>query len=298
MNLKTTQWWIFANPISGGFNARRLNELNSCLYRDGILAAVRLPASQQQLIEQVRDLWRLGERNFIVAAGDGTASVLINAILEFGSIEQARLAIFPMGSGNDTARSLGKHKYRDRDIAGWARALDSDCFKPISLLKITTEHEVKFALNIWGVGLDAQVLAARRTGSYLLSLLKALVNAKTINIGQQAHHEDLYTLLCANGRYAGGGMIFTPSAKLCTSTMHVFKLAKTSLLGLIPWIPYLYNGKINRHPKVSIDEVTTVQFSLSQPTLWQCDGELQQPSCEFRCELQEAAISLYYPHTS
>jgi len=297
MNSKKTQWWIFANPHSGGFNARRLNELNSCLYQQGVVAAVRLPASQDQLVSQVQELWSQGERNFIVAAGDGTASVLINALQDFSDCSSAKVAIFPMGSGNDTARSLGKHRYRHREITGWASGIKLGRFRQIPLLKITTEYETRHALNIWGVGLDAQVLQARRSGSYLLSLLKVLAKASPVTVVDQGTRTDLYALLCANGRYAGGGMVFARNAKISVSDMHIFKLAKTSLWSLIPWIPALYRGNIDGHPKVAIEKTDKFEFALTEPSIWQCDGELRRASKEFSCELKQNAVWVYFPES-
>ncbi len=296
-------WHLFANQKSGGFKARRINELTTRMQERGQRVEAHLPASLKALREEIAELAEAGERHFIIAAGDGTLSQAVNCLVDLGVSADSVVALYPMGSGNDTARSLDMRGRRKRLVDQWVQALVARRWQPIDLIKIQTEHESRVSVNLWGVGLDAQVLAARTSGSYLTGLLKALFAGRFVKGGLKldALHEGLVeitgewvTLMGANGRYAGGGMRFVDDARINEDNHYLFLLEKTWLLSLLPWVPLLYTGGIDRHKKVTINKVDSFELNLEAESVWQIDGEVMQPAKHFNSSTMSKAIQLLY----
>lgn len=291
--MPNTTWALIANPVSGSFDARTLNQLATRLAQQGYICELYLPNSLVQLQAQVSHLLDVGDYRFIVVGGDGTLSQVVNVIAQKDALSQVKVALYPMGSGNDTAKSLAM---TGRRLMGrWVDAFVNQCWQPIDLLQIESNGCVTSCVNLWGVGLDAQVLAARTSGSYLTSLLKALgrsgrVSGKLSIDDDEAVQGEWVTLMGANGRFAGGGMKFANDARNNSGYQHCFSLANTWLMGLLFWVPFLYLKGVIYHPKVSVRRCSTIDVALDAPSIWQIDGEVMPATSQIRATTLPAAI--------
>jgi diacylglycerol kinase (ATP) len=117
----------------------------------------------------------------LVFGGDGTVHRHLGALVQLG----LPVLVVPAGSGNDFARALGLHTFRE-SLAAWraftagrgqVRAVDLGCVMPLD----ANPAQHYFAC-VGGVGLDADIARRanqlprwlRRSGGYALSLLPAL----------------------------------------------------------------------------------------------------------------------------
>ena len=291
--MSNTTWALIANPVSGSFDARILNQLATRLAQQGYLCELYLPSSLAQLQAQVNHLLDEGDDRFIIAGGDGTLSQVVNVIAQKDALSRVQVALYPMGSGNDTAKSLAMTGRRL--MSRWVEAFVNQSWQSTDLLQIASNGSLTSCVNLWGVGLDAQVLAARTSGSYLTSLLKALARSGRVG-GKLAIDDDVavqgewVTLMGANGRFAGGGMKFANDARNDSGYQYCFSLANTWLMGLLFWVPFLYVRGVAWHPKVAVRRCSTIDITLDAPSIWQIDGEVMPSTSHIRATTLPKAI--------
>lgn len=140
----TTKMVYLINTRSGGGTGAEL-----LLRTDlGTMVEIELDRIDEQLTQYLGDQDRL-----IVAGGDGTFSLVINALFRRGLQDRVGLYLLPLGTGNDLARSLGVPFHSVSDLA-----------------HLWHEHFVRKHLPVWAygdryfvnylsVGMDARMLA-------------------------------------------------------------------------------------------------------------------------------------------
>ena len=111
MSTATTKWFFVANPRAGGARDQQLASLEKALRQHfPALQFVRTkgPGDAEHLAREAR---RQGFQHFGVAGGDGTIHEVVNGIFADGpGHTPPGLVVYPLGSGNDWARSLGFSK--------------------------------------------------------------------------------------------------------------------------------------------------------------------------------------------
>ncbi|MEQ8791522.1 MAG: YegS/Rv2252/BmrU family lipid kinase [Pirellulaceae bacterium] len=162
-----------------------------------------------------------GLRRLIVAGGDGTITKVITSLApDFGQVE---LAIVPLGTGNDFARSLSI------DAADIASALENATFgaaRPVDLVRITDEAGTGYLINAASGGVAGKVAAEVDSDdkqvlgpfAYWLAAVNELTDLQEYRVSLDLDDEhvqlDVYGMYFANGRYVGGGFTVAPDALL------------------------------------------------------------------------------------
>lgn len=111
MSTATTKWFFVANPRAGGARKLQLANLEKALRQHfpGLqFVRTKGPGDAEH---QAREARRQGFQHFGVAGGDGTIHEVVNGIFADGpGHTPPGLVVYPLGSGNDWARSLGFSK--------------------------------------------------------------------------------------------------------------------------------------------------------------------------------------------
>ena len=214
---------VVANPHAPSGDAlgawqRRL----AALRRDAVVCGELETCGDGANVQRVARLLDDTRAQVVIAAGgDGTVSDVVQAIMLAGGTERPALAIIPLGTANNVARSLGLISCRH----GGARAMDlavatalNGPERRIDLGRVGQRYFVgSFAL-----GMDADILITRnrwrrrlrlnaRVGGYPLYLLSCAVNllrphgaAARLRIDGSAVTSKAYNLLITNTPiYAG-----------------------------------------------------------------------------------------------
>jgi diacylglycerol kinase (ATP) len=214
-----------------------------------------------------------GCRMVIAVGGDGTANEIANGLVGTSTA----LALYPIGSGNDFARSLGYPRKR-RDIG---RFLASARRRVIDVGEVNG----RIFVNAAGVGIDGHVAerieaSARVVGPMLGYFVGALVSIATyrpqpmrLRIDDQALEGKQLLVVAANGTHFGSGMHIAPQAKIDDG---LFDIVVAGDLGR--WASLVALAKLYRGTHVNGRDVLAfrarsldVEFDRELPT--QADGE-------------------------
>jgi len=212
---------IVHNPNAGHANdAAPLHE--AIATRDDVTLVE--PATPEALREAVRQAARSGAEVVAAAGGDGTVHAVANALLAAGDSAETRpaLAIVPVGTGNDLARTLAV----PFDAAEALALVEGGRRAVIEAIRVEPmDAEACFAVNMGNGGFTGQmretltdalkgrwgplayVVAAAET---LPRMQRYAVRLTFDDAKPEAHR--LFNVVVAAGRTAGGGRPAAPTA--------------------------------------------------------------------------------------
>lgn len=216
-----------------------------------------------------------GYRTVLAVGGDGTANEVANGII--GS--SAALALYPVGSGNDLARSLG-YPRRRREVARWLAS--SAAPRRIDV----GEANERIFLNSAGVGMDGHVMtnvaaSARVAGRRLGFLVGSLVSIATyrprsmrIRIDGASQAGRFLAVVASNGTYFGGGMRPAPRARLDDGWLDVTVAGDLGVFGSLVALARLYRGTHENGTTIVTRHAREVEVELDREAPMQIDGEV------------------------
>lgn len=179
----------------------------------------------------------------VIGGGDGTISEALPCLLDLGK----PLAVLPLGTANDFARSLGL----PRDSFAAARiALDG----PTHKVDVGLVNGRPF-INVASVGLAAQVSQVQskelkriwRLFSYAIGLLRAVIHSRPFRVDLTIDQHWTWTGLAyqvsvANGRYHGGGLRVAEHAAIDDGKLNVYFVLPGKVWQLVAAIIHLKFG--------------------------------------------------------
>ncbi|MFA9462152.1 diacylglycerol/lipid kinase family protein [Thiohalorhabdus methylotrophus] len=204
--------WLLKNPHSG--SAERIEALGPTIERAGIrVLSPETPAELHRILREAR----LDCERLLIAGGDGTVHRVVNAMR--GDFQRPPLALIPLGTGNDLARTLGIP-------FDPAEALELACTgapRPLDLLQVDTGGEPLFCVNVCAGGFSGDVTEAvgNRTKqawgplAYLRGAADSVADMPgyEVTLRYTSGSEERLTvlnLIIANGRTAGAGSPWRP----------------------------------------------------------------------------------------
>jgi diacylglycerol kinase (ATP) len=283
----TSELAVVVNPSAGRGKAGKLvARLAASLRELRVPHEIRVTDSPTDTEAVCRALAGAGADIVAVIGGDGTASCAANGLLG----TETALAIVPGGTGDDTAKAFGVHRYRDA-----IDALANPAIHRIDVGRITLEGDddtpvvVRHFLNVAGAGFDAEVNETANgmhhtfggTGTYIVALVKTLRRFTPVGFRIETPDgpEGLDAMLIAvgNGRSYGGGMKVTPDADMTDGTFDVCVIGCLSKGAFIRAFPSVFRGGHTDHPAVRMLRVPWIRLSANRPVLLYADGERVGP---------------------
>lgn len=291
---------VVVNPKSrGGATGRGWAAVEAKL-RDALgpveIERTRGPRDAERI---AREGVRAGADLVIAAGGDGTASEVVSGILGAGLGGYAELALLPLGTGGDLARTLGLTGSLDDAIARIARgkARPIDAGRANFVARDGREIATHF-VNIASLGVSGLVTqlvneAPKRFGgrvAFFLGTVRAIARWQPAPVairldGAIAHEGPLHLAAIANGRYFGGGMHVAPAARIDDGLFDLVVFRGEGGKGrLLRRFPLLYSGRHLELAEVSQQRGVVVEVS-SDAELWlEIDGEpLGRAPARFEC---------------
>jgi diacylglycerol kinase (ATP) len=230
-----------------------------------------------------RKLADAGCELLIVAGGDGTLNEVANGILAGGS--DARIALLPVGSGGDFARTLGLKKSAAMDalaLGHWRRV---DAFRARFRAADGRTAERCF-VNAASFGLGAvSAYTARRYPRliparvrYLAATIPTLASGRSFRVrfnsgGAMPAAFDITTAAVCNGQFQGGGIHIAPEAVIDDGLADVTVVENVSLAEVLRRLPILYNGRLYSHPRVRHWRTAPISVDADSDTPLELDGE-------------------------
>ncbi len=232
------------------------------------------------------------------AGGDGTVGEVANGLIG----TETAMAVLPMGTGNDFARTLGIGT--DLDLA--ARTLVSGDCQLIDVGRVV--HGGNF-VNVAGCGFDAEVAARinhgfrrlRGTSAYIAAVLQTLVSfhpaAIELEVDGVRHNAKVMLCAIANAKTYGGGMRIAPGAQLDDGLFDLVLVGDASKTEFLRAFPSVFKGTHITHPKVTIFRAKSIAIRSASPLPTLADGEeIGTTPVEF--EIVPKALTVMVPRKS
>jgi len=281
----TEPWLAIVNPASGNSSRRaHWRAVEQALRASNLRLDTVETSGPRHGVEIARDAVVSGRRRILIAGGDGSAHEVVNGVMQSGALaHEVTLALAPLGTGNDWARSLG--------VGGEPRAV-------AALLRSgrSVAHDVgsiEFAgasgtppcwfINVAGAGYDAFVLSRLPLQtpsrlSYLRGAISGLLQYRPprflIRTAARAFEERLWVAFVANGRFCGNGMHVAPHARTDDGRLDVVAIAALHPARVLARLPKLYRGTIAADPAVRSFTTDRLHIDATPAAAVQADGQL------------------------
>lgn len=210
----------------------------------------------------------------IIGGGDGTLNNAAPALLT----TQLPLAILPLGTANDLARTL----QIPGDIRQAIRLIGAGKTRKIDLGEVNGH----LFFNVSSIGFSASLarnLTAESkkkwgTVGYALAAFRILKQSRpfsaTIEHNGVATRVKTVQISVGNGRYYGGGMTVEQSAAPDDGRLDVYSLEVSHWWEMLALLPFLRRGTHGRWRKVRTFSATSLTIDTRRPHLINADGEL------------------------
>jgi diacylglycerol kinase (ATP) len=228
--------------------------------------------------------------NLIVSVGgDGTMNEVVNGFFEQGEAinPEACLAVFSRGTGCDFIRSMGITK----SFEDFVKVLERSTVKTldaghVSFATESGEAASKFFLNISDIGLGGETTRrVNKTKKHLKGFFAFLIGAiltilkyrnKRMHLeidGKVIKDEKINSIIVANAKYFGGGMLISPESVPNDGLLDIIVLGNISALELIRNFHLIYTGKHLSQSKVYHYTGKRIKVSSQPYGLLEIDGE-------------------------
>jgi diacylglycerol kinase family enzyme len=269
---------IFNPNAARGRAGRRFDELQRILGNRADFQATNGPHHAHELALEAA---RAGFPVVAAAGGDGTVHEVANGLLRSGCPD-VTFAVFPIGSANDYAFTLGLDlaNVLGRDAANRVRRLD------VGLVRTETGRESYF-VNSLGLGFSGAVTVESRRIHHLqgillygVAFLRALLFRYTcspmeITIDHDIRKLPTFSLTVAIGKREGNLMV-TPEAIPDDGLFDFLHAGAISRLEILRYAPRLATGKPlpADHPALWMGRCREVRLQSDVPLTVHLDGEL------------------------
>lgn len=284
---------VLLNPHAGGGRAARLAGplREACAARAvrfafpaGIDDALALLAAQPP-----------GTR-VVLVGGDGTVHRMLPLLLA----RSLEFSLVPCGSGNDTARALGRHRLAWRDAL--ASALDG-AVSAIDVGEFVTAQGTTPFISSLAAGFDAAVaIRAHQAPRWLIGMprylwatlreVAALRNStlRVVADGAVVHDGPALFASVLNTASYGSGMPAVPHAHISDGRLDLLLAGRFTRAATLAMLPRLLTGTHLTHARVHTRAFAELQVDAAQPMPMAADGE-PLPACErFTVRVRPAAL--------
>ncbi|MGX5913962.1 lipid kinase [Aliidiomarina sp. Khilg15.8] len=263
---------LIVNPHSRSGQADELDEAIQLLKDSGLAVDVCESESKDEMAEKIAE-YREEDGLVIIAGGDGTISSALATVYE----HKRTLAILPMGTANDLARSLGIPP----DILAAAKVIVAGKKARINLAKVNEHYFVNVAHIGLGVDVTNELTAENKKHFGVFAYLGAFFSVFKRN---RSFHVDIETddwhcsvkaihLAVGNGRYYGGGNIVDDDSTLLDGQLNLFCLKRQRWWQLLFLGPSLRMGNLQTAGRVICRKAKRFSIKTTKPMELEADGE-------------------------
>lgn len=282
---------VVLNPAAGrGSAGEREPELRKLLREYALDPQIFCTEGPGHAQELAKELCARGEPLVAAAGGDGTLHEVAQALVGTSTA----LAILPMGSGNDYARSLGI----PADLRGAVEVLARGQQREVDV----GEANGRFYLNSLGMGIDGQIAYDYRTYrvlrgelGYLLATVFEVLRFRPVQMEVRTETAQLsgnfLTVAVMNGPWAGGGFCLSPKAKPDDGLLDLTLIGHYPRLVRLVVLPKTRDGSYLKLRRTKLIHVKCATIQAERPVIVHMDGELlAEPTCSVEVELYPRAL--------
>jgi YegS/Rv2252/BmrU family lipid kinase len=264
---------LIVNPSAGGGRAgRALPEVSAALDQLGLEHHAELTRDLGHARELARAAASAGE-TAVAFGGDGLIGAVAGTLSEHGG----RMGVLPGGRGNDFARMLG---------------IPLTPVAACAVLRDGTETRLDLGLagskpfiGIASCGFDSdanrianQARLIRGNLVYVYGMLRALAGWRPASFtleldGGTARTFRGYSVVAANSRFYGGGMMIAPEASLTDGKLEIVLIKDVPRWRYLMLAPTVFRGAHVLQPNVEVLRAETVRITASRPFTVYADGD-------------------------
>lgn len=274
---------FIVNPVAGGGRGRRAHAaigefLAARPTNDAEFAFTERPG---HAVELARDGAASGFDPVVAVGGDGTVNEVANGMLRFaGAIP--RLAVVPIGTGNDFARSVGIPSATGEAVgvvlgdSGTARTVDAGRCGDRYFVVLAASG---FAARVAKAVNEAPSWSKIGTLPFVFHTLREVVTNRNVELsitldGTDTIRQPSFMVYVSNCRYSGGGMQLSPEAQPHDGLLDVCLVGDASRRDVVTMLPRVFSGGHIGHPTVSLHRARTVRVDGPPGVQVQADGEV------------------------
>ncbi len=243
----------------------------------------------------------------ISVGGDGTLNEVVNGFFEKGKPISAdvKLAVISTGTGADFIKTIKFPKDIDAIVERFERFETRKCDAGIIYFKNHSgEDAVRYFINIadFGIGGETVERVNRTTKafggffSFLCGSAVTLLKYKNKRVQLKIDGKDYGSMVCnsvvvANGRFFGGGMMVAPKAEIDDGLFDIVIAGDITKLAFLKYGPKIYKGEHINLPDVKYLKGRVLEAISDERVLLDVDGE-QPGLLPARFEIIPGSINL------
>ena len=223
------KWFGVINPRAGKTKSP-YEEVVSAAQRLGFDCVFEESTSADHIGTLVRTAIDKGATGFVSVGGDGTANLVVDAVMSAGSDQRFTLGIVSSGSGSDFIRTFGHRNRIEEGISRLART-DIDRY-PVDVGLASGSFGERYFLNALTSGVTAASVAraetlprwigsTRYTAAFWIALWKFRNTEVRVRVDRNRFEDDAIAIVVANGQFFGGGLNISPRSVLGDGKMDV-----------------------------------------------------------------------------
>lgn len=294
-----TELLLITNSDAGTADQEAVDAAVAVL-REGAEVEVSATSSPDELDEVLAGA---GDRTIVVVGGDGSMHAVVQALYARGELAGRTLALVPLGTGNDFARTLDLPLEPEEA----ARVVLSGTPRPTDLVVDEEERVTVNSVHL-GAGAEAGKRGARwkaRLGKigYPIGALETALNPPSLRVRVEVDDEvvvdvDQPVLMVAvgNGASVGGGTELTPDAEPHDGEVDVLIASPAGPLARLGYLLRLPFARHEQHADVRILRGRTVRVS-GTPFDCNSDGEIDGPVRSRAWRVLPAAYAMVVPRS-
>ena len=225
-----------------------------------------------------------GRHRILVAGGDGSVNDVVNGIMSTGSLAaEVTLAVAPLGTGNDWARSLGMD-LPSREVAA-AIASGRTIQHDVGVIDFpdAVPPRRRWFVNVAGAGFDAYVISRLPQHvpsrlAYLWGALTGLVRYRaprfTIEAGGKVIDRRLLVAFVANAQACGNGMRGAPVARVDDGLLDLVTIDDVGVLRGLLKMSRLYRGSLLGDSAAGHLRVSGMRIDSMPPAAVEAEGQV------------------------
>jgi YegS/Rv2252/BmrU family lipid kinase len=279
---------VIVNPRAAyGQAARKWPHIRKTMERSGLTVHEYFTQGMMHASSLASECLEDEARTIVCVGGDGTFNEIVNGILQHKRAGLPELALIPVGTGSDFARTINMSRDIDEAVSVLLHGASRLCDVGKVTFRDQNHQWVRYFINVFDMGLGGKVVRIanripKNLGGFLtffISSLGALVTFRRMRVrievdGIPVDEGVMWIVGAANGQFFGGGMHMAPMARITDGVFECLYVKDTSIFKfLVHVLGKVYDGQHLQYKNVHHTSGKCIRITSAHSCLSEIDGE-------------------------